>query len=74
MCRFKDVTDFGSCSLEESQSLTRATAWDGWCQQATMETRGSEKQVSGGCTGVVERLVVFRTRMFGSVPKAQQIK
>ena len=29
--------DFNSCSLEESQSVTRAIGWDGWCQQPTME-------------------------------------
>jgi len=35
---------------------------------------GFEKQGSVGYTGVVERLVIFRPRAFGSLPKAQQAK
>ncbi|CAM9180618.1 unnamed protein product, partial [Bubo scandiacus] len=42
--------DFGSHSLEESQSVTRAIGWDGWCQQTTVEIRQDLKNTGAEVT------------------------
>ena len=65
--------DFGSCSLEESQSVTRALGWDGGCQQPATEVSQALRNKRAEATPVwwKERLVVFRPGPFGSVSKAQ---
>lgn len=59
--------DFGSHSLEENKNVTS------WIvpRDHNGNDIGFEKQVRGGHTGVVARLVVLRPRMFRSMPQAQ---
>ena len=65
--------DFGSCSLEASQSVTRALGWDGGCQQPATEVSRALRNKCAEVTPVwwKERLVAFRPGPFGCVTKGQ---
>ena len=67
--------DFGSHTLEESQSVTKDRGWDGRCQQTTVEIRQDLKNKGAEVT-----LVWWKRRAFSDLehldlcPKHSQAK